>query len=82
MCCNISDEIIKNTTKCPNDFKCLEDENFKTCPAVDFIETDNILFVNAKFYVVCPYILPFADSNICSCPVRIDIFKKCRSKEN
>ena len=78
MNCKICDKIIEKADKCPNNFSCLKDDEFKLCPVVDYIENGDVLFVNAKYYVVCPYMLPFADSNICHCPVRIKIYKECK----
>lgn len=72
---NISKTTCKKADKCPNKLECLQNEDFEICPVVDFI-SDEIIFVEAQYYKSCPYMLPFADSNICHCPVRIEIYSK------
>jgi len=71
----VNEEIRNQAKKCAHNFQCLNNEDFRVCPAIDFV-AEKVLFVDAKHYVVCPYLLPFADSNICHCPVRIKLYEK------
>jgi hypothetical protein len=72
----ITEKIIKETTKCVKNFECLKNENH-TC-----ITSKGIRSIDSKLLFVecndgpCNYKLNFGYSKICNCPVRIEIFDK------
>ena len=72
---NISEETLIKTTKCSHNFKCLRDDDFQVCKPADYV-SDRVLFVDAKSNIPCSYKLPFADSFVCQCPVRVEIYRK------
>ena len=76
MSSDVAKQVKESTSRCPNKFECLENDNFQLCTVIDFIRNENLLFVDGKFNQPCPYMLPFADSCICSCPVRIELYRK------
>ena len=71
----INKEILDKAAKCPHNYRFLRDDDFEICPVVDYA-AHKILFVDAKSNIVCPYKLPFADSCICHCPVKTEIYRK------
>jgi hypothetical protein len=72
---NISEETLINTTKCSHNFRCLRDDDFQVCEPEEYV-SDELLFVDTKSNIPCSYKLPFADSCICHCPVRKEIYRK------
>ena len=78
----ISDEVIKRTTKCHSNFSCLNDkENPKCsdrlpmCPVEIKIGSD-MVFVYFNYDISCVYNTPFGDNQrICHCPVRYEIYE-------
>jgi len=70
----ISEETVKNTTKCPRNFKCLTDGR-DMCP-VDKT-SGKVLFLKENGYKNrdCPYLISFGfTSYICTCPTRYEIY--------
>lgn len=79
---DISQDVIKRTTKCPSNFYCLDDtespmcaEDTPMCPVEIHIEK-SVLFVKAPHTILCPYKVHFGTSYICTCPVRYEISKQ------
>ncbi len=70
----ISDEIIKNTTKCKKKFSCLSGERNNLCNVELNIE-DKIYFVKCMNNKHCEYRIAFGYSFVCLCPVRKELFK-------
>lgn len=72
----VSPEIIKKTTKCIYDFKCLEEGE---CPACKFIRPliHNLCLIETNPTNGCPY-HHRAGLNLhgCTCPVRNEIARK------
>jgi len=72
----ISDNILNVTTKCPNNFGCLTEPDKYICK-IDKIVGEDILFVkhgNPHYY--CPYAVTFGHSLVCTCPTRLEIYRK------
>ena len=79
----ISDAVIKQTTKCHSSFACLNDEEYPKCSdglAVCEIENhiaQDLLFVDFENDFSCNYSTSFgAGKRICKCPVRYEIYKR------
>ena len=71
----ISKKTIKNTVKCPIDFQCLNDADFKMCPVESYVWGVGCFLTNG-FKRACPYKSSFAYTHVCKCPVRCEIFEK------
>ncbi len=79
----ISDEVIKQATKCHSNFSCLKDkENPKCSDRFDMCTVEhnignNMLFINFNYDISCIYNTPFGNNQrICNCPVRYEIYKR------
>ncbi len=70
----ISDEILKNTTLCPNKFQCLKASTIDVCNINKAIN-EEVLFIDRKKGRYCPYIIPFGYSYICVCPTHRELYK-------
>ena len=71
----INEELIKITTKCQNNFACLNDENHFCLSNVDDCINNKVHFVKCSDNN-CSYRLSFGYSFICNCPIRKEIFNK------
>jgi hypothetical protein len=79
----ISEDIIKQTTKCHSNFSCLDDEENPKCPVelalcpVENHIDDSMVFVDFNKDPSCDYSMPYGtDHRICHCPVRNEIYKR------
>ena len=79
----ISEDIIKLTTKCHSNFSCLDDEENPKCPGKLFLcpvenhIDDRMVFVDFNKDSSCDYSIPFGLTHrICHCPVRNEIYKR------
>ena len=75
MAFTVREEVLKQTTQCPNDFGCLSDEGFKICPAKRFEKASNVLYVLSENGNPCLYHFELSDTIVCGCPVRKDLHK-------
>ena len=78
----ISEEAIKATTECPTNFYCLKNggepmhsEGRPVCEGV-YLINNKFLRVTPYNNETCSYKLSYADEHACSCPVRIELYKK------
>jgi hypothetical protein len=74
----ISDDILKRTTKCNHDFSCLSGGPAPVCKVEEAIGTLAAL-TNCEGKVYCDYCIPYgmADtSSFCTCPVRIELYRR------
>ena len=71
----IDKEILKKTTDCAYNFKCLEDGG-KVCCKVEHCVNNHLIFVKAENHKFCAYKLSFGNSFICNCPTRLEIYNK------
>ena len=71
----INPDTIKATTQCSHDFACLKGDKHSMCKIEECVNK-KVIFVKYKGYTQCAYRMPFADSTICNCPVRKEIFNK------
>jgi len=71
----ISEDIIKDTCKCRDDFSCLKGNDECIC-AIEESFNDKIYFINPDNKGICDYRMSFGYSYICNCPTRREIFKQ------
>jgi hypothetical protein len=70
----ISEDTLRQVTKCTNGFSCLSGESRRICE----VEQDiggKVLFVRCKSEG-CNYRMPFGYGYICTCPVRREIYNR------
>jgi hypothetical protein len=75
---DISNETKRATVHCENNFACLEDNGRPVCTIKSTISND-ILFVECKDGLNCPYARPIGDRKVCICPTRTEVYKKRKS---
>lgn len=72
----IDEKIVKETAYCVKNFECLKNENFTGLKST----VDNCIAGKVHFITCtenkCKYKISFANSIICYCPVRKEIFNK------
>ncbi len=68
---NVPAEILKQTTKCPSDFSCLETGRCSDRSPCDVERPagENVLWLRSKESIDCPYHMDFGKAKICVCPV-------------
>lgn len=71
----IDDNIIKKTTDCDKQFRCLADENHVYC-AVELCLDEKVHFIKCVEGRACKYALSFGYSHLCTCPVRKEIYNR------
>jgi len=79
----VPDEVLRRTTRCPNDFSCLTDGACGKFPACScspgtsydkyslFVKTKNIINIS-----LCPYELSFRFEYICLCPTHAALLEE------
>ncbi len=75
----IDEKTLQATTKCPNSFECLGNENHVCLAKVESCVKEEVYFVDCED-IYCRYKMSFGYSSICNCPVRKEIFKKYNKK--
>ena len=80
MALEISEDILKNTTQCMDNFSCLNIGKGCLCSAEDYAG-GNQIFVkgDSPSRTSCDYCLPFEYSFICNCPTRNEIYRRYRT---
>ena len=71
----ISEDALKNTTRCEKEFSCLSGDSECLCK-VEYCVDDSVLFVGGRVNSTCRYQMSFGDRIICSCPIRKEIYKR------
>jgi hypothetical protein len=74
----MSDDILKRTTKCYHGLSCLSGEPRPVCKVEEPIGTLAAL-TNCEGKVYCPYCIPYGisgNSSYCTCPVRIELYRR------
>ena len=74
-------ELLKETTKCPNNFSCL---NTAQCGdsiecKVDFADGENMLFLESNKTIPCPYRISSSSIEVCQCPIHFYLYEKINS---
>jgi hypothetical protein len=77
---SVSEDTLKETTGCPKSFNCLSGETDSLCQveyALKYSSTP-IAFVEMpeNRFCTCDYCGYFGTSSTCSCPIRIELFKR------
>lgn len=77
----IDEKILKKTTKCPNNFECLNDLKSNKKREGSCINNMKIFVSNELIFVdcsncFCSYFMNFGYSVVCKCPTRMEIFIK------
>lgn len=72
----ISEDTLKNTTKCAKGFSCLYGEGKPFCE-VEYAVGDGVIFVECTDGV-CSYWMPFGSASVCNCPTRREIYNRYR----
>ena len=71
---SVSEDVLKNTTKCADKFSCLKGKGDCLCDIEDCSE-GNIHFINPKnHYGICDYKMAFGYSYTCNCPIRKELY--------
>jgi hypothetical protein len=74
----VSDDILKKTTKCHNGFSCLSGGPHPVCKVEEPIGTLAVL-TNCEGKVSCEYCIPYGianSSSFCTCPVRNEVYRR------
>lgn len=75
MILEISDQALKETTECQFSFQCLHDEKRCVCIIERYLEGNGCFLKIAKSRL-CPYMISFGYSQMCHCPVRIELYRR------
>jgi hypothetical protein len=73
---NVSDLLVKATTKCKKGFACLSDKLDCMC-GVESTDKDHTIIIKPQFQKTpCEYHQNRSGKHYCLCPVRNDIYKR------
>ncbi len=84
----VPDEILRQTTRCPNNFSCLETGSccdFPACSIKTSYKNIDMFSVKSKNIInisLCPYELSFAGEYICQCPTHAALIKELEKMNN
>jgi hypothetical protein len=67
----VEDNIIQQTTKCGKNFSCLAGE---TPCSVEHCIDNKLHFIKCVSNKLCNYRVPFGYSDVCTCPVRKELY--------
>ena len=71
----VADDVLARTTKCQNEFACLEGGCCTSCKILSLNGPD-VLFIESAGDEFCAYQLNYGYSTICTCPTRYEICKQ------
>lgn len=71
----VNEDIIAKTTKCSKSFACLNGSDHKCCTIKDCIN-QKVHFLDVKDKIICSYVVYFGNDQICTCPVRKEIYNE------
>jgi hypothetical protein len=75
---NVPVEVLAKTIDCPQNLSCLLNDGQCGDPnecKVDYANGENVLFLESKKAIPCPYRINFADGIICRCPTHFYLHK-------
>jgi len=75
MALKVSEEILKQTTKCVFDFKCLNEETRDVCKVDRCI--GGLCLLETIKSGFCSYKFSFGNSCACLCPTRVELYRNC-----
>ena len=67
--------VLRKTTNCDRDFKCLSGDNSCMCEVIDVGKVATVK-IKSKPDSPCPYCFSFNKSHFCLCPTRNEIYKQ------
>jgi len=77
MAYQVSYKTREQTTKCPYDFICLDNETWDTCTIKRDIQGAFLEIKTKSNKIGCPYRCPFGYSYFfCACPTRCEIYRR------
>jgi len=71
----VGDDVVNQTTKCEMDFACLSGRVNRLCKVDRVLGSKPVLFLSQGEQPFCHYTYSFADRQICSCPVRLELYR-------
>lgn len=71
----IDEKILKEATRCENNFKCLKEDKSTLCK-VESCFNNELHFIKCADTFFCNYKTPLGNLSICSCPVRRELSNK------
>lgn len=74
----IPEEIVKETTKCNKELKCLTGEAILHCNIL-YQAKDEDIFYQCLEKGDCAYLEPFKETTICTCPIRKEIYQRYKT---
>jgi hypothetical protein len=75
MVLDIDNSVLNDTTSCERTYACLKGKEHIYCKVKEIV-VDKIHFISCLNKSYCNYKVDFGLSQVCSCPTRIEIFKK------
>jgi hypothetical protein len=84
----VPDEVLKQTTQCPNKFSCLTTGScgkFPACSVKTSYKKLDMFSVKSKNIInisLCPYELSFAREYICQCPTHAALIKELEKNKS
>jgi hypothetical protein len=72
----VNEEVVRETTNCIYNFRCMSGELYKMCPVDHFQGSGQVLFVLSGNGDSCPYHVELSESVACACPVRKELYKR------
>ncbi len=73
----IDKKTIEATKRCQSNFSCISDDGHQLCQVEECIN-DKVIFVCKDHADYCPYMLSFGDGFTCTCPTRLEIYKRSK----
>jgi hypothetical protein len=71
----IDDEICSQASYCRQGKVCLSDPEHRMCAVTQCVNRE-VLFVCGTNRGICDYRMSFGNSYICSCPIRIELYRQ------
>jgi hypothetical protein len=78
MAFTVSQESKEKATECPFNFQCQQNNTRLMCTVEKEINNYGVFVKSCSREEFCSYRLPYGFTQICLCPVRLEIFKKYR----
>jgi hypothetical protein len=76
MAYQVSDKIRKQTTKCSYNFTCLNNDTWDTCSIERDVQRAFLAVKTKSNKSTCPYWFSYGSSYHCTCPTRLEIYKR------
>lgn len=71
----VSEKVLLETINCEKNFSCIKGNGHKLCNVTECINKQ-VHFLECSDNSICNYKLSYAESYICMCPTRKEIFNK------